>query len=139
MLWMPEGWPGGCLVVGQWWCVRNRCVCAHGIPCWWSMRLWLHGRGTRPSESQGHQEVREWNLRSLREPQMKKTWGVQWPGGSLNLLLQPVPPDTRRGAKGARLGPAARLGPQPPGVRLTHRYIHRGIDDEIQAKGRKFP
>ena len=55
------------------------------------------------------------------------------------LLLQPVPPDTRRGAKGARLGPAARLGPQPPGVRLTHRYIHGGIDDEILAKGRKFP
>src|SRR5258707_14365592 len=54
-------------------------------------------------------------------------------------LLQPVPLDIRRGAKGARLGPAARLGPQPPGVRLTHGYVHRGIDDEILAKGRKSP
>src|SRR5260221_8584358 len=62
-------------------------------------------------------------------------------GSELNImtLLQLVPPDTRRGAKGARLGPAARLGPQPLGVRLTHRYIHGGIDDEILAKGRKFP
>ena len=51
-------------------------------------------------------------------------------------MLQPVPPDTRRGAKGARLGPAARLGPQPLGVRLTHGYIHGGIDDEILAKGK---
>ena len=60
-------------------------------------------------------------------------------GGALQLvcLLQLVPPDTRRGAKGARLGPAARLGPQPPGVRLTNGYVHRGIDDEILAKGRK--
>ena len=30
-------------------------------------------------------------------------------------------PGYKEGAKGARLGPAARLGPQPPGVRLTHR------------------
>ena len=54
-------------------------------------------------------------------------------------MLQLVPPDIRRGAKGARLGPAARLGSQPPGVRLTHRYVHGGIDDEILAKGSKFP
>ena len=54
-------------------------------------------------------------------------------------VLQPVPLDIRRGAKGARLGPAARLGPQPLGVRLTNRYVHRGIDDEILAKGRKSP
>ncbi len=51
-------------------------------------------------------------------------------------MLQLVPPDIRRGAKGARLGPAARLGPQPLGVRLTHRYVHGGIDDEILAKGK---
>src|SRR5258708_26282026 len=29
--------------------------------------------------------------------------------------------------------------PQPLGVRLTHRDVHGGIDDEILAKGRKFP
>ena len=39
----------------------------------------------------------------------------------------------------ARLGPAARLGPQPLGVRLELRIVHRGIIGEIQAKGRKFP
>src|SRR5258708_6287316 len=44
----------------------------HGIPCWWSMRLWLHGRGTRPSESQGHQEVRECDFfKKLKEPQKR--------------------------------------------------------------------
>ena len=51
-------------------------------------------------------------------------------------MLQLVPPVTRRGAKGARLGPAARLGPQPLGVRLTNGYVHGGIDDEILAKGK---
>src|SRR5260221_12065471 len=51
-------------------------------------------------------------------------------------MLQPVPPDTRRGAEGARLCPDARMDPQPLGVRLTHGYIHGGIDDEILAKGK---
>ena len=74
-----------------------------------------------------------------RTPKKIRMWGVQWPSFSLNLLLQLVPLDTRRGAKGARLGPAARLGPQPLGVRLTHRDVHGGIDDEILAKGRKSP
>ena len=43
------------------------------------------------------------------------------------------------GPKRARLGPAARLGPQPPGVRLEQRNIHGGIIVEILAKGRKLP
>ncbi len=36
----------------------------------------------------------------------------------------------------ARLGPAARLGPQPPGVQLVPRRIFRGIIVEILAKGK---
>ena len=71
-----------------------------------------------------------------RTPKKIRMWGVQWPSFSLNLLLQLVPLDTRRGAKGARLGPAARLGPQPPGVRLEPRKAHRGIIGEILAKGK---
>ena len=57
----------------------------------------------------------------------------------MNLLSQPVPPDKEVGLERARLGPAARLGPQPPGVRLEPRIVHGGIIGEIQAKGRKFP
>ena len=34
----------------------------------------------------------------------------------------------------ARLGPAARLGPQPLGVSLMHGGIHGGIIVEILAK-----
>ncbi len=41
------------------------------------------------------------------------------------------------GPKRARLGPAARLGPQPLGVRLKLRMVHRGIIFEILAKGSK--
>ena len=36
----------------------------------------------------------------------------------------------------ARLGPAARLGPQPLGVRLELEDVHRGIIFEILAKGK---
>src|SRR5258708_29265620 len=43
------------------------------------------------------------------------------------------------GPKRARLGPAARLGPQPPGVRLELRMVHGGIIFEILAKGSKSP
>src|SRR5258705_6214998 len=54
-------------------------------------------------------------------------------------LSQPSPLDMERNLERARLGPAARLGPQPPGVRLEPRIVHGGIIGEIQAKGRKFP
>ena len=54
-------------------------------------------------------------------------------------LSRPSPPDMEMDLERARLGPAARLGPQPPGVRLEPRIVHRGIIGEIQAKGRKFP
>jgi len=54
-------------------------------------------------------------------------------------LSQPVPLDKEVGLERARLGPAARLGPQPLGVRLEPRIVHGGIIGEIQAKGRKFP
>src|SRR5258708_7898359 len=54
-------------------------------------------------------------------------------------VSQPVPPDKEMDLERARLGPAARLGPQPPGVRLEPRIVHGGIIGEIQAKGRKFP
>ena len=40
------------------------------------------------------------------------------------------------GPRRARLGPAARLGPQPPGVRLELEDVHRGIIFEILAKGK---
>ena len=36
----------------------------------------------------------------------------------------------------ARLGPAAMLDPQPPGVRLEPRIVHGGIIGEILAKGK---
>src|SRR6266446_2066033 len=39
------------------------------------------------------------------------------------------------GPRRARLGPAARLGPQPPGVRLELEDVHGGIIFEILAKG----
>src|SRR5258708_4339937 len=54
-------------------------------------------------------------------------------------LSQSVPPDKERDLGQVRLGPASRPGPQPPGVQLRWRMIHRGIIVEIQAKGRKFP
>ena len=54
-------------------------------------------------------------------------------------MSQPVPPDIGRHAVRARLGPAARLGPQPPGVQLVPGRIYRGIILEILAKGRKSP
>src|SRR5258708_28762117 len=57
----------------------------------------------------------------------------------ISSLSRPVPPDKEVGLERARLGPAARLGPQPPGVRLEPRIVHGGIIGEIQAKGRKFP
>ena len=43
------------------------------------------------------------------------------------------------GQRRVRLGPAARLGPQPLGVRLKLKITHRGIIGEILAKGRKSP
>ena len=54
-------------------------------------------------------------------------------------MLWPDPPDIGSGPKRARLGPAARLGPQPPGVWLVPRRIYGGIIVEILAKGRKSP
>src|SRR5258705_3816475 len=60
-------------------------------------------------------------------------------GLSICNLSRPVPPDKEVGLERARLGPAARLGPQPPGVRLEPRIVHGGIIGEIQAKGRRFP
>ncbi len=66
-------------------------------------------------------------------------WGVQWLSCSWNLLSQLVPPDKESEPERARLGPAARLGPQPLGVRLEPRIFHRGIIGEILAKGSKFP
>ena len=47
--------------------------------------------------------------------------------------------DMESGPRRARLGPAARLGPQPPGVRLKLEDVHGGIIFEILAKGRKSP
>ena len=55
------------------------------------------------------------------------------------MLSQLDPPDIGSGPKRARLSPAARLGPQPLGVRLELEDVHRGIDDEILVKGSKFP
>ena len=60
----------------------------------------------------------------------------QMPNTGYGGVVTTSSPGYKEGVKGARLGPAARLGPQPPGVRLTHRYVHRGIDDEILAKGK---
>src|SRR5258708_6433586 len=51
------------------------------------------------------------------------------------LLSQLSPLDMERNLERARLGPAARLGPQPPGVRLEPKIFHRSIIGEIQAKG----
>src|SRR5258708_12232524 len=36
MLWMPDGWLGGCLVVGWWWCVLeiDTCACTHVSGVW---------------------------------------------------------------------------------------------------------
>src|SRR5258707_14407278 len=39
-------------------------------------------------------------------------------------LSQLVPPDKEVDLERVRLGPAARLGPQPPGVRLEPRIVH---------------
>ena len=63
---------------------------------------------------------------------------------NLEMLFFPTlsrlsPLDMERNLERARLGPAARLGPQPPGVRLELKIFHRSIIGEIQAKGRKFP
>ena len=55
------------------------------------------------------------------------------------LLSQLVPLDKEVGLERARLGPAARLGPQLSGVRLKPRKAHGGIIGEILAKGRKSP
>ena len=51
--------------------------------------------------------------------------------------LQTLFPDV--GLERARLGPAARLGPQLLGVRLKPRKAHGGIIGEILAEGRKSP
>jgi len=55
------------------------------------------------------------------------------------VVSRPVPLDKEVGQRRVRLGPAARLGPQPPGVSLKPKIAHGGIICEIQAKGRKFP
>src|SRR5258708_39328349 len=49
------------------------------------------------------------------------------------------PPDIGSGPKKARLGPAARLGPQQPGVQLWPRRIYGGIIVGFLPKGRKSP
>src|SRR5258706_12075248 len=41
-------------------------------------------------------------------------------------LSQPSPPDMEMNLERARLGPAARLSPQPPGVRLKPRMVSWG-------------
>src|SRR5260221_14335535 len=51
-------------------------------------------------------------------------------------LSQLVPPDKEVGQRRVRLGPAARLGPQPPGVSLKLKIAHGGIIGEILAKGK---
>src|SRR5258708_39230372 len=60
---------------------------------------------------------------------------VTWRAG----VSRSVPLDKERDLGQVRLGPASRPGPQPPGVRLRQRMVHRGIIGEIQAKGRTFP
>src|SRR5258707_8922885 len=52
------------------------------------------------------------------------------------ILSRSVPPDKERDPRQVRLGPASRPGPQPPGVRLRWRMVHRGIIVEILAKGK---
>ena len=51
-------------------------------------------------------------------------------------LSWPVPLDKEMGQRRVRLGPAARLGPQPLGVRLELKITHGGIIGEILAKGK---
>src|SRR6266436_2217737 len=42
------------------------------------------------------------------------------------MVSQPSPPDMEMNLERARLGPAARLGPQPLGVRLEPRMVSQG-------------
>ena len=77
---------------------------------------------------------------------MKKTTLVYPFVPSFILRSGPVPEeevnsiqDMESGPRRARLGPAARLGPQPLGVRLELEDVHGGIIFEILAKGRKSP
>ncbi len=51
-------------------------------------------------------------------------------------VSQPVPLDKEVGQRRVRLGPAARLGPQPLGVSLKPKIAHGGIIGEILAKGK---
>ena len=52
------------------------------------------------------------------------------------VLSRLVPLDKERDPRQVRLGPASRPGPQPPGVQLRQRMVHRGIIVEILAKGK---
>ena len=78
------------------------------------------------------------DLRETRE--VLRSWMREFHHPSLVLaeqvLSQPVPLDKEMGHRRVRLGPAARLGPQPPGVRLKLKITHRGIIGEILAKGK---
>ena len=54
-------------------------------------------------------------------------------------MSQLAPLDIGNRPKEPRLGPAARPGPQPPVSGSHEEDLHGGIEDDILAKGSKFP
>ena len=54
-------------------------------------------------------------------------------------LSQLSPLDMERNLERARLGPAARLGPQPLGVRLEPRMVSQGYHSRDSSQGKEAP